>query len=127
MAITIPVSSAIILYLLWGVSWVSGGLLILYTVIPVFFVRFSPQIPFACLLSDAGNIEVNKPNPLVGTINKRSFYNSWVIFLCVKQRDVLMVEKQHDNPRKWFIVFFDSVSEQEYRLLARLINTTHTT
>lgn len=126
LAITLLLFSAIILLLLWGIGWLSAIFLLLYIVSSVYFVHSSVQHPFTCLVADGGNIEISKPSRLVGAINKRSFYNDWVIFLCVEQVDALLVEVKHDNPRKWFIVFYDSVAEEEYRLLARLINTAHT-
>ncbi|WP_413691827.1 protein YgfX [Psychromonas sp. KJ10-2] len=125
LAITLLLLSAIILYLLWGVGWFSALLLIIYILVSAYFVCSSVQLPFSCLLSDAGHIEISEPKQLIGVIDRRSFYNAWVMFLCVEQVDALLVEVKHDNPRKWFIVFYDSVTEQEYRLLARLINTAY--
>jgi len=125
LAISLLLMSAIIFLLLWGIGWLSGLLLILYIATSVYFVYSSVQQPFICLLSDGGNIEISEPKHLVGTINRRSFYNKWVLFLCVEQVDSLLIEVKHDNPKKWFIVFHDSVAEHEYRLLARLINTAH--
>jgi len=115
--------TAILLILLWGVGWFSALFLIAYSVCFIYFFSSLQFKPFQFLLSDNGFIEVEKPTPLTGKISARSFYNAWVIFLCVEEHDPLLIHGgvAHNQSKKWFFVFNDSVDEQYYRLIARLI------
>lgn len=116
--------TVILLFLLWGVGWFSVVFLVFYIFTSFSLVRSSSLLPFSCCLSKVGHIEVNKPIHLFGKINSRSFYNGWIILLCIEVEDKLLVkELQHNKPQKWFIVFYDSVTREEYHLLARLINS----
>lgn len=116
---------AILLILLWGVSWLSFSILIIYSLVVFSFVKSLQPIPFHCLVAENGSIEINKPYFLLGEISGRSFYNGWVLFLCVEEKSKLLIntEQKHNKSKKWFVVFCDSVSNKEYRLMARLINT----
>lgn len=118
-------SNAGFLLLMWGVGWFSFLFLMVYLAASIYFVYWLKLLPFACLLSNAGNIEIKQPIQVTGNISSRSFYNGWVVFLCIEITDALLVssKQKHNKPRKWFVVFYDSVSEKEYRLLARLIHS----
>jgi len=125
LAIIVLLLSTIILFLLWGVGWFSVIFLIVYMSASFFLVYSLKPLPFTCSLSETGNIEVDQPLQVVGNISSRSFYNGWILFLCVEVADKLLIKgQQHDKPRKWFVVFYDNVTEEEYRLLARIINST---
>ena len=115
--------TAFLLILLWGVGWFSAFFLMAYSLCFIYFF-FSLQFkPFQCLLSDNGSIEIEQPTSFTGNISARSFYNAWIIFLCIEEHDPLLIhtDTKHIKSRKWFIVFNDSVDEQYYRLIARLI------
>lgn len=116
---------AILLILLWGVSWLSSPILIIYSVAVFFIIKSLQAIALHCSFAENGYIEVSKPYILSGEISGRSFYNGWVLFLSIAERDKLLIpsEQKHNKSRKWFVVFCDSVTEKEYRTLARLINT----
>lgn len=125
LAVIFFLSSAFFLLLLWGVGWFSFLWLIVYLLISIYLVYYLDFLPFSCLLSDTGNIEINKPIQISGNISSRSFYNGWVIFLCIEITEPLLVssKEKHNKPKKWFVVLYDSVTEKEYRLLARFINS----
>jgi hypothetical protein len=124
LAIITLLFSALILFLLWGVGWFSVIFLTIYILTSFYLVQSLSLLPFSCSLAETGNIEIKKPTHIAGNIHSRSFYNGWIILLCVEVADKLLVkELQHNKPRKWFIVFYDSVTEEEYHLLARLINS----
>lgn len=124
LAIITLLLSALILFLLWGVGWFSVIFLSLYIFTSFYLVQSLSLLPFACSLAETGNIEIKKPIHIDGKIHSRSFYNGWIILLCVEMTDKLLVkERQHNKPRKWFVVFYDSVTKEEYHLLARLINS----
>jgi len=106
---------------LWGISWLSSVLLFVYYFVLCGFLRSVQLNTFSCLISKQGNIEIQQPVRLIGKISGRSFYNTKVMMMCVTQYDELLVGEQHNKPKKWFVVFNDSVSQQDYRLLARLI------
>ena len=118
-------SNGLFLLLLWGVGWFSFLFLILYLATSTYFVCSLKLLPLACLLSDAGGIEIKQPIQIMGNISPRSFYNGWIIFLCVDITDPLLVsnKQKHNNLRKWFVVFYDSITEKEYHLFARLIKS----
>ena len=125
LAIILLLLSAVGLFLLWGVGWFSLVFLAAY-IITCFYVVYSfALLPFSCRLSDSGNIEIDKPEQTVGHINPRSFYNGWFLFLCDDLKDKLLISNQQSNNKKqrWFVVFYDSVAEEEYRLLARLVTS----
>ena len=125
LAIILLLLIAIILFLLWGVGWFSAIFLFAYVSASFYLVHSLKPLHFTCSLSETGNIEVDQPLKIIGNINSRSFYNGWILLLCVEVADKLLIKgQQHDKPRKWFIVFYDSVTEEEYRLLARIINST---
>lgn len=116
---------AVLLLLLWGGSWFSGIILSLY-ILAAFYLVFSIRtLPFICYLSDRGHIEVQQPTSLVGHISRHSFYNRWIIFLCVEETNkLLLAEQQKDNkPKKWFVILKDSIEQREFYLLARLVNS----
>ena len=115
--------TTILLILLWGVGWFSTLFLIAYIVCFICFFSSLQSKPFKCYLSDNGSIEIEQPTPTIGKISARSFYNVWVIFLCVEEHDPLLIQDEikHKKSRKWFIVFNDNVDEQYYRLIARLV------
>jgi len=119
---------AFLLMLLWGIGWASFLCLLAY-LSAVFYIVYSlPFLPFSSRLSESGAIEINQPINVAGDISARSFYNGWVLFLCVEVNQPLLVndrhkQSKHNKPRKWFIVFHDSVTDNEYRFLARLINS----
>lgn len=117
--------SAILLALLWGINWFSSIVLISYISASMYFVCCLQILPFQCLLSECGNIEIYKPDSVMGDISSRSFYNKWILFLCIEITDPLLISSQQEQnkPRKWFVLFHDSVQDQEYRLLARLVNS----
>lgn len=117
------VMSVFLLILMWGVSWLSGILLITYVAAFAYLTYSLEALPFNCCLSESGDIEINEPYSLIGHVSARSFYNGWVLFLCVEVSDKLSIgrEEKHNKPKKWFVVFKDSMTNKEYRLLARLI------
>ena len=120
---------AFLFVLLWGIGWVSLLCLLAYLSTAFYIVYSLPFLPFSSRLSESGEIEINQPIKVTGDISARSFYNGWVLLLCVEVNDALFVsdkhnKHKHNKPRKWFIVFHDSVTDSEYRLLARLINST---
>lgn len=114
--------------LLWGIGWASLLCLLVYLSAAFYIVYTLPFLPFSSRLSESGEIEINQPIKVTGDISARSFYNGWVLLLCVEVNEPLLVSDKHNKfkhnkPRKWFIVFHDSVTDSEYRLLARLINS----
>lgn len=76
-------------------------------------------------MAESGDIEVYQPYFVFGQISHRSFYNNFVMLLCVDELDQLQLksEQKHNKSTRWFIVFRDSVAQKEYRSMARLINT----
>ena len=79
-----------------------------------------PTLQFVFL--NEKKIEVTGDYLLIGEITGSSFYNRWVIFLClaIDESPVAADSRQH---KKWFIIFSDSVSKAEYCLIARLITS----
>jgi hypothetical protein len=115
------------LFLLWGVAEFSGGILLAYSLVCFYFVHASRLYSFSCLLSDNGDIETTQPQQAMGKISNRSFYNTWFMFLCVELSDNLLIAGQQSakKKQKWFVIFSDSVTHDEYRLFARLISSAH--
>ena len=123
LTIVIFIISTILLISLWGVAWFSSLFLLGY-IATFIYLFFSLKIkPFECLLSDDGLIDVKRPDRFIGSISAHSFYNRWIVFLCVEERDPLLINEssKHNKPKKWFVVFNDSIKEEDYRLIARLI------
>jgi len=124
LALILLLLSALLLFLLWGVGWFSAVVLIIYISVSFNFIYSSRILLFSCSLSDLGDIEISSPTELVGKINYRSFYNRWIIVLCVEVTDQFdrLGLATHNKPKKWFVVFFDSLEKTEFHLLARLIH-----
>jgi len=73
------------------------------------------------MLSESGMIErVIGDKPHYGKISRASFYNGFVIFLIIDINDSLPLDNRH---KQFVIIYSDAVSEADYRLLARLINS----
>lgn len=118
---------AALLLLLWGVSVVSFLCLIAYLCVSSYLAWHLSVPPFHCLLSDEGDIKVGQEKPVIGVISDRSFFNRWVIFLCIDIDPpfVMTPRRQSNNKRQWFVVFNSCLAEHEYRLLTRLIGRAH--
>jgi len=114
---------AMVFVLLWGASWLSALLLVLYYGALFGLLRSLQLNTFSCEIGKETHIEVLQPKFLVGHISGRSFYNTMFMMLCVTASDSLHIGQphQHNNEKHWFVVFSDSVPQQDYRLLARLI------
>jgi len=117
--------SFVLLFILWGIGWFSFPFIVIYIVSFIYFTYFLKQLPLQYLLSDNGSIEINSPIFLLGNISSHSFYNNCVLFLCIEEHDPLQVQttQKHNKPKKWLVMFCDSVTEKEYRLMARLITS----
>lgn len=123
LVMTVFIGIMLLLILLWGIGWFSAFFLIAYCVSFICFLSSLQCKYFQCLVSDSGFIEIEQPKPFEGNISGRSFYNAWIVFLCVEEHNPLLINEhaQHNKLSRWFIVFNDSINEQDYRLIARLI------
>jgi len=123
LVVMVFIITALLLILLWGIAWFSTLFLIIYSLCFILFFSSLRCKLFECLLSDNGFVEVEQPVSFAGQISARSFYNAWVIFLCIEEHDPLLIQNEftHKRSKKWFLIFNDSVDEQSYRLIARLI------
>ncbi len=73
------------------------------------------------LLSESGLIERTVNDKKVnGKIGHHSFYNGFFIFLQLQVVDTLFADK---NGKQFMIIYRDAITDKQYRLLARLINS----
>lgn len=73
------------------------------------------------MLSESGMVErVIGDKPYYGKISRTSFYNGFVIFLILDINDSLFIGNSH---KQFITIYSDAISESDYRLLARLINS----
>lgn len=72
------------------------------------------------LLSESGLLERRVGELLYhGKINPGSFYNGFFVFLQLDIKSAVFTEK---DSKQFITIYKDAVSEEQYRLLARLIN-----
>lgn len=86
-------------------------------------LRHLEERPFQCEVSDQGDIELIQPEKLTGLVSRRSFFNSWIMMLCieVERESFALLPEKHKQTRHWFVVFSDNFPEKYYRFLARII------
>jgi len=110
--------------LLWifGVSWLTLPIFIILLMLASHGARKAYQQTCVLRLSDSGRIEVLIDGELVaGVIADTSFYNGYFISLkVVKENSELFIARERNN--KPIVVYRDAVSDDQYRLLARVIN-----
>ena len=110
-----------------GVSWSTSPFLIILFAIAVYGAKKAAAQSYQLKVSDSGKLEAGVINGCIvsAQISDSSFYNSFFLCLRLQNNPADISDMRHrENIRKAFIVIYrDAVSEAEYRLLARLINT----
>lgn len=110
-----------------GVSWPTFPFLIILLAVAVYAGKKASAQSYQLKLSDSGGLEAGFINGCVvnALISSSSFYNGF--FLCLRLQNNpanILPPANKENIRKACIIIYrDAVSEAEYRLLARLINT----
>lgn len=113
--------------LIVGVSWLTFPLLIVLFASAVYGGKKASAQSYQLKVSDSGLLEVAFINGGVvsGQISCSSFYNSF--FLCLRllppSAENLSLCNRENIRKACIVIYRDAVSEAEYRLLARLINT----
>ena len=73
------------------------------------------------LISESGLVERVVANKrFQGKISATSFYNGWFIFLKLDVKSTVMSGK---NSKQFITIYKDAISEEQFRLIARLINS----
>ena len=73
------------------------------------------------MMSESGLVErVVDDKRYGGKISNRSFYNGLFIFLVIEVNSAVMMG---NNSKQFITIYNDAISEDQYRLLARLINS----
>ncbi|WP_028864648.1 protein YgfX [Psychromonas aquimarina] len=76
-------------------------------------------------VSDAGDIEVEFSDKEIisATISSASFYNSFCIYLSLHSKpDNCFTGLNRAKAKAYIVIYRDAVTEEQYRLLARLVN-----
>lgn len=108
-------------------SWLSAPFFVFLLIIAFVGGKKASGQVYNLKLSDSGLVEViSENNDLISAkISPSSFYNSF--FLCLHlQKNVNDISNLINNKKfsnSFIVIYRDAVSEAEYRLLARLINT----
>lgn len=115
--------SVLALFSIWPINSLNVVFLIAYILAFIYLIYFSEQKKMHFQLDSSGDIDVYLPEKVCGKINARSFYNRWLMLLCIeiKREWHLDLGEKHNKQYRWFIVFSDSFKQREYRLIARLI------
>ncbi|MFT7052781.1 MAG: hypothetical protein ACJAU1_000331 [Psychromonas sp.] len=123
---TLYSSLILLLLLVVELTWLSVILSLFLLLIAAYGGRQSYAHTYNIKLSDTGKIDVIFANKqlLCGEISASSFYNGFCLCILLQSRPTdlsnLIIPQK---PTKRFIVIYkDAVKEDEYRLLARLIN-----
>ncbi len=79
-------------------------------------------------VSELGEISLSLESGRVieGVISASSFYNGFCIFLKVKIDSSLLTFESQPKENGYLVIYRDSLSQEHYRLLARLIHTQQT-
>lgn len=110
-----------------GLSWLSAPFFILLSIIAIYGGKKASEQVYNLKLSDSGLVDlVSQNNEFISAkISRFSFYNSF--FLCLhlqnNPRDLSSLTKYKNISDFFIVIYRDAVSEEQYRLLARLINT----
>lgn len=120
---------SVILLSIWGVgvSWLSVPFFVLLLIIAIYGGKKAHGQIYNLKLSDSGLVSlISANNDLISAkISPSSFYNSF--FLCIhlynSPTDIHYLINNKKRYNAFIVIYRDAVSEAEYRLLARLINS----
>ena len=116
----------LVIFELTGLSFVLALLLL---IIAAYQGRRSYAQTCTIKLNDAGQIAVIFANKQLvsGEIGPSSFYNGFCLCLHVQRSSNALPNliPHQKSPAKFIVIYKDAVKEDEYRLLARLINLGH--
>jgi|GEM_PF-3329404 len=120
---------SVILLSIWvvGVSWLSVPFFVLLLIIAIYGGKKAYGQIYNLKLSDSGLVSlISANNDLISAkISPSSFYNSF--FLCIhlhnSPTDIHYLINNKKRYNAFIVIYRDAVSEAEYRLLARLINS----
>lgn len=109
------------LLLFSGVSWLSTPLYICLCLWAVKATRKVAQCHYQVQISEAGDLQIKNEKGKIrkGKIKTSSYYNRFFLSLHLQQNDTLLQKKSDYS----ILIYRDALSDPEYHLLARLINT----
>lgn len=118
-------SSILLLLLLFDLNWLTTICSIILLVIAVYSGKNTHDQHYSLKLSDRGEVELilKNHNMLSGKISKASFYNGLCVYLYIQANPVGSGLTSNGSSKKLVVIYKDAVTAEEYRLLARLINT----
>jgi hypothetical protein len=120
-------SIILLLLLLFDINWLTTICSLILLVIAVYAGKNTHAQTYSLKLSDRGEVELilKNQNRLTGKISKASFYNGLCVYLYIQANPMqlgnLLTSKK--NSKKLVVIYKDAVTTEQYRLLARLINT----
>lgn len=87
-----------------------------------YVARLGSRKTFFFEISESGEIALHSPALAVveGKIKHSSFYNGLFLFILIAHKNRLAEKSQKRSSR--FVIFRDALSEEDYRLIARLMN-----
>lgn len=128
LAVTGLYSSLILLILVvFNLSWITFPFLIALLVVAFYGGRKAFMQHYVIKLSEVGDIEIsfNNGDYIPAQINPSSFYNSLFLSLHLQKKISLTINNMNTIKRchSNILIFKDTLSGEEYRLLARIINS----
>jgi len=117
----------IVLFLvIFELTWLTAVFALLLLIIAAYQGQQSYAQTCTMKLNDAGQVVVIFANKQLasGQISRSSFYNGFCLCLHLQSKSNALSSllKDQKSPAKFIVIYKDAVKEDEYRLLARLIN-----
>ena len=105
-------------------SFLAYALCLVFFLIALYLAFKASQKTSFFTITEDGNIALmdNKQSSIQFSIQNTSFYNALFLYISLAHKKGI-IDKKSKKPAH-FIIFKDSICEQDYRLIARLINQT---
>ncbi|HEY5716417.1 MAG TPA: protein YgfX [Psychromonas sp.] len=124
---TLYFSLILFLQVIFELTWLSLIFSLFLLIIALFAGKNAYARTYQIKLNDTGKVAVVDANKQVnrGEIGSSSFYNGFCVFIHLQgsASDLSGPTTQKKHPAKFIVIYKDAIKEDEYRLLARLINS----
>lgn len=120
---------SVILLASWvvGLSWLSAPFFVLLLIIAIYGGKKAHGQRYNLKFSDSGLVSFTSAhNDLIrAKISPSSFYNSFFLYIHLQNSptDIYYFINNKKSDNSFVVIYRDAVSEEQYRLLARLINS----
>jgi len=117
----------LLILLIFDLTWLTIFFSIILLVIAIYAGKNTYEQTYSLKLSENGEAELILADEVMitGKICNASFYNGFCVYLYIQANptDLSNLLRPIKNSKKLIVIYKDAVSTEQYRMLARLINT----